>query len=98
MYKGSPRVRVDYTFGYFWDYQGGRCAICGREVDIKKIVIDHCHRTGFIRGLLCPSCNVREGLCGPDGNFTIRMYRQINSAFINNVHTKFISGVKVLRA
>ena len=38
--------------------QGGRCAVCG---DPQKLVVDHDHATGLARGLLCRSCNCREG-------------------------------------
>jgi len=34
--------------------QGGRCAICGLEGPTH---VDHGHRTGVIRGVLCFSCN-----------------------------------------
>lgn len=35
------------------------CAICKRHIDIIKrgLVVDHCHTTGEVRGLLCNSCN-----------------------------------------
>jgi hypothetical protein len=36
----------------------GRCTICNRIFDhVKEPAIDHCHRVGKIRGLLCVSCN-----------------------------------------
>ena len=35
--------------------QRGRCAICGLAP--KKLFIDHCHKTGDVRGLLCAGCN-----------------------------------------
>lgn len=34
--------------------QNSKCAICERKL---KLVIDHDHETGKIRGLLCNSCN-----------------------------------------
>lgn len=45
--------------------QGNRCAICGTHADDiphanfkhNPLVIDHCHTTGKVRGLLCPTCN-----------------------------------------
>lgn len=50
------------------DNQGGVCAICGVREDIVKksgrvqrLSIDHCHRTGEVRGLLCSRCNVGLG-------------------------------------
>lgn len=33
----------------------GRCEVCGDPH--RKLHIDHCHETGRVRGLLCPSCN-----------------------------------------
>jgi len=38
--------------------QDGLCAICGTA---EELVIDHCHQTGIVRGLLCSSCNLAIG-------------------------------------
>lgn len=35
----------------------GRCVICGRKM--KKVNVDHDHKTGLVRGLVCGSCNKR---------------------------------------
>lgn len=43
--------------------QGGVCAICGRD---EKLVIDHDHETGEIRGLLCHRCNFALGAVEDD--------------------------------
>lgn len=40
--------------------QGGVCAICGTQPN-KALAVDHCHRSGRIRGLLCGICNTALG-------------------------------------
>jgi hypothetical protein len=32
----------------------GKCLICN---EIKLLVVDHCHKTGEVRGLICSHCN-----------------------------------------
>ena len=39
--------------------QDGKCAICMRPV---QLVVDHCHTSGAVRGLLCGSCNTAIGM------------------------------------
>lgn len=54
--------------------QGGVCAICHqpeRAPDkasgkTKDLAIDHCHKTGAVRGLLCSNCNRALGLFNDD--------------------------------
>ena len=43
--------------------QGARCLICG---EIKRLVIDHCHANGHVRGLLCSQCNSGLGFFKDD--------------------------------
>ncbi len=42
-----------------FDQQKGKCKICGFEPDKKHrgLHVDHDHKTGRVRGLLCRSCN-----------------------------------------
>jgi hypothetical protein len=48
--------------------QGGLCAACqkpethrGRNGEVTRLAVDHDHVTGFIRALLCHSCNTGIG-------------------------------------
>lgn len=45
--------------------QGGVCAICGgsepRGRSKTRFAVDHCHKTGKVRGLLCGPCNTGIG-------------------------------------
>lgn len=43
--------------------QGGKCPICQRKV---KLVVDHCHRSGKVRALLCDRCNRMLGTADDD--------------------------------
>lgn len=39
------------------EHQGGRCAICLSEPKTTPYAVDHDHKTGAIRGILCMWCN-----------------------------------------
>ncbi|MCK9154521.1 MAG: endonuclease domain-containing protein [Paludibacteraceae bacterium] len=43
--------------------QDGKCAVCGKTTteNGKCLAVDHDHKTGKIRGLLCNNCNVSVG-------------------------------------
>lgn len=50
-----------------WDrmyaQQGGKCACCKDEFGMLPAV-DHCHKTGAVRGILCSECNTGLGFLG----------------------------------
>lgn len=49
---GRPFTEDDYQF--LFKQQGGRCWVCERKSETKRLAVDHDHETGEVRGLLCP--------------------------------------------
>lgn len=51
------------TFQEMWLSQKGCCAICEEAFGTgpRDVGVDHCHRTGKVRGLLCVKCNAGLG-------------------------------------
>lgn len=55
-YKYLYKITLDeYENLYF--LQNGKCKICYKEKEMRKLCVDHDHSTGKIRGLLCDTCN-----------------------------------------
>lgn len=57
-YVKNYGITLDQYYEMF-DKQNGSCKICGIHQDKlnKKLVVDHCHETNLVRGLLCDKCN-----------------------------------------
>lgn len=64
------RNKVKFTLKQFNDllyYQNFKCAVCGEKfIESKNIHLDHNHKTGQIRSLLCNNCNVGLGFFKDD--------------------------------
>ena len=69
----NPSKRREYTlrqygltpegFQELIQKQQGNCAACGEPLaDPRKTHVDHCHKTGKVRGVLCLRCNTALGL------------------------------------
>lgn len=61
--KAGKKYRIKTLYGltqeqvdYMSELQKHKCAICDQEYG-NKVQIDHCHKTGRVRGLLCINCN-----------------------------------------
>ena len=64
-------------FEALWIAQLGKCGICGNQLrpplpqrgqPLDVVAIDHDHKTGNVRGLLCNACNKAIGLFNEDPN------------------------------
>lgn len=57
------------------------CDICGASAPAhKSLAIDHCHKTGRIRGLLCDACNTGIGFLGDDEERILKAYEYIRNS------------------
>lgn len=71
--KWEERRREDYLnfkhgiskkkYKEMYNQQNGMCLICSQKIDFKGrgTHVDHSHKTGKIRGLLCLNCNTGIG-------------------------------------
>jgi hypothetical protein len=61
------------------------CSICKSEIEFKKVVgnnthtavVDHCHETGVVRGILCSRCNLMLGSVNDDKEVLINAARYL---------------------
>lgn len=65
--KSHLRIAYNMTpdeYSRLLDFQGGQCAICNTDKAggrFGQFQVDHDHKTGDIRGLLCYQCNIGLG-------------------------------------
>lgn len=59
--------------------QGGVCMICSGTTK-GRLMVDHCHETGAVRGLLCSGCNTALGLFGDNEAGLLRAVGYLRSA------------------
>jgi hypothetical protein len=61
---------------------GGCCEVCGKTETycrgkLAYFVVDHCHTTGEIRGILCHSCNRAIGQLGDSSDLVDKARRYL---------------------
>lgn len=57
LYGVTPEV-----LGSMLHAQDSRCPLCDSGLDANAAHVDHCHKTGEVRGLLCRACNLDLGV------------------------------------
>lgn len=65
LYTRNSRIRAygiePKVYYEMLEKQGQRCAICNAKSERRAMNIDHNHKTGKVRGLLCDGCNLSLG-------------------------------------
>lgn len=65
LYTRNSRIRAygisPETYYEMLKQQGNECAICKAKSTRRAMNIDHDHKTGKVRGLLCDGCNLSLG-------------------------------------
>lgn len=68
-YRKNVALKLAYgitieRYDYMLREQEGKCAICktDRCITDRQLCVDHDHKTGEVRGLLCSNCNRAIGL------------------------------------
>lgn len=61
------------------EQQGGVCAICNLTC-VRELAVDHCHKTGTVRGLLCLRCNTGIGKLNDDPRLLLRAAKYLLAA------------------
>jgi hypothetical protein len=71
---GLSLAEYDAAWRDFLIKQGGVCAVCNKR---KPEVLDHCHTTGRLRGVLCRQCNSAAGFLMDDSKVAERLSRYL---------------------
>ena len=83
----NQKLKGNYgeTFGYLaymemLENQQWKCKICGKDLQIRNTsnyhdsaVVDHCHKTNKVRGILCRTCNLGLGYLKDDPDLALKM-------------------------
>jgi Recombination endonuclease VII len=87
--EAQRAATIKYKYGITLDEydamvkrQGGLCAVCKRPPSgrNKHLSVDHCHKTGAVRGLLCYKCNTAAGLLGDDPELAAQLTLYLEGA------------------
>jgi len=81
-----PRTRLNNMYQYHYnltleqveamlDTQGHRCLICQRV--FYKLMVDHDHKTGKVRGMLCSRCNAGLGCFKEDTTAMLAAWKYV---------------------
>lgn len=65
--RADVRRKFGITLEQYNQLMQSECEVCGGTGDsLGRMALDHDHKTGAIRGVLCGKCNMALGLCTDD--------------------------------
>lgn len=70
------------TYQAILEEQDFKCALCEAAFDLanpRTINVDHCHKTGVVRGFLCRACNQALGFFHDDPNIIRKAAEYVES-------------------
>lgn len=81
MYARAFHLKKNYgisiqDFQRMSDFQEGKCIICSHKP--KLLFMDHCHKSGKVRGLVCPKCNTGLGGFKDDVTLLLKAISYLN--------------------
>lgn len=101
-YRNNARTaQLKYKYGLtnegfrlLYEAQGGTCKICNRllaKINPSKptnetAVVDHCHKTNIVRGLLCTKCNRGLGHFKDDIGLLEKATEYLRTAAYDEIH------------
>ena len=77
-----------YDYNVLLEKQNGICAICHKTPQKRHLDVDHDHKTGLIRGLLCGWCNRSLMYLRNDANNALEAFYYLNKANDENAKTR----------
>lgn len=79
-------------------HQGGVCALCRNPPKKKVLVVDHNHKNGKVRGLLCDACNRALGLIEVRIGSLFPLYFYLvrdGSSVLGNINPRNLPNIRV---
>lgn len=77
--KKSKYGLTEPEYKNLFQTQGNKCLICGDSFESTKAFVDHDHKTGKVRGLLCTRCNTLLGMSRDNPDILVNAIKYLNN-------------------
>ena len=72
-------------YDIMFEEQNGNCAICGLPELMRRLSVDHNHKTKEVRGLLCSKCNQAIGLLHDNTETCFKAYIYLSGGVLSQI-------------